>query len=195
MREHAMTDSSGYEETFRTITVDSLSDACVALFSDYGITLLKSDRPIEDDNQSDYSDLGFVALISLTNPDVRLSVVMQTQRNILEQSFPSDQTAFDDSLLQDWVGELSNQLSGRLKNKLLAVGCSLELGIPTVIQGERMHLDLPRRSEISRHGFMTESGQSILLSLTTLIAPGIKFDALDAHSEQSILDEGEMLFF
>ncbi len=186
---------SGYEENFRAITVDSLSDACVALFSNYGITLQTSDRPIEDDNRSDHSGLGFVALISLTNPEVRLSLVMQTHRNILEQSFPSDETVLDDSLLQDWIGELSNQLSGRLKNKLLAVGCRLELGIPTVIQGERMHLDLPRRSEISRHGFITETGQSILLSLTTLIAPGIKLDVLDTHAEQSILDEGEMLFF
>ena len=182
-------------ESFRAVTVDNLRDSCVSLFSDYGIALRTSGRAAGEDNQSDHSGLGFVALISLTNPEVRLSVAMQTQRNILEESFPSDPSALDDNLLQDWIGELSNQLSGRLKNKLLAIGCCLELGIPTVIQGEQLHLDLPRRSEISRHTFVSESGQLVLLSLTTLIAQDFELDTPDTCTEKEILDEGEMLFF
>jgi len=38
----------------------------------------------------------------------------------------------------DWVGELSNQLVGRFKNKVAAYGPLLDMGLPSVICGQNM---------------------------------------------------------
>lgn len=182
-------------EYFRSTVVNSLHDACVALFADYDLSLLESNLSRALDTHSSASDLDFVAMLSMTNPEVRLSIALQTERTVLEDSFPSEETMHDDRVLQDWIGELSNQLSGRMKNKLLPFGCCLDLGIPTVIQGENLHLDLPRRSEISQHTFITESGQAILISLTTLVDPDFRLVEQDISAATEVLDEGEMLFF
>jgi len=45
-------------------------------------------------------------------------------------------------ILQDWGGELANQLLGRLKSRLLAHGVTILLGTPTTVSG----LDLRVRS-------------------------------------------------
>ena len=44
---------------------------------------------------------------------------------------------------RDWVGELANQLVGRLKAKLLARGASIALSTPIVLRGVRL-CPLPR---------------------------------------------------
>jgi hypothetical protein len=44
---------------------------------------------------------------------------------------------------RDWVGELSNQLVGRLKAKLMARGATIALSTPVVLRGVRLS-PLPR---------------------------------------------------
>ena len=45
--------------------------------------------------------------------------------------------------MRDWVGELTNQLVGRLKSKLLARGIEIALTTPIVLSGVRLK-PLPR---------------------------------------------------
>jgi CheY-specific phosphatase CheX len=48
---------------------------------------------------------------------------------------------------RDWVGELANQLVGRLKSKLLARGTTIALTTPIVLSGVRLQ-PLPRSSAL-----------------------------------------------
>ena len=49
---------------------------------------------------------------------------------------------------KDWIGELSNQLAGRFKNKLSVFGLYPSLSTPTVIQGRDMKVSSPAASHI-----------------------------------------------
>ena len=179
----------------RLILLEQMNDACLALFSEYGLSLQLSNLTEQESIHTFTRDLGFVALISMTNSEIRLTIALQTRKDVLQDSFPVENKVTDNHELQDWIGELSNQLAGRIKNKMLGYGCLLDLGIPTVIQGKEMYLDLPRRSEISRYQFSSESGQVVLLSLSTLINSDYSLCAPGINEVTESLDEGELLFF
>jgi len=179
----------------RLIILEQLEGGCIELFSEYGISLQLSNSTVQESNCLLINNPGFIALISMTNPELRLTVALQTQKAVLEASFPSEQKVTALQQLQDWIGELSNQLAGRLKNKMRLYDCQLNLGIPTVIQGDNMYLDLPKRSEISQHSFTTSAGQILLLNLTTQIGNRVVFCEPDTYQNEEALDEGEMMFF
>jgi hypothetical protein len=44
--------------------------------------------------------------------------------------------------LLDWAGEVANQALGRLNNRFAALGCLFSLGIPTVVCGDDMRIDI-----------------------------------------------------
>jgi CheY-specific phosphatase CheX len=41
---------------------------------------------------------------------------------------------------EDWLGELTNQLVGRFKRRVVAHGVDFSLGTPTLISGDRLHV-------------------------------------------------------
>ena len=125
-------------------------------------------------------------------------------------SFPASEEDISDDELSDWLGELANQLADRFKNKVVPYGRKLELGVPTVIQGVGLKIDLPKSSEITEHQFISEQGeivergthQALLakdeiveLRLSTLIDKQFSLKILDETSKPEVLGEGEMLFF
>jgi hypothetical protein len=44
-------------------------------------------------------------------------------------------TGVNEERLEDWISELSNQLIGRLKSKLIIHNCQVSLGLPTTYFG------------------------------------------------------------
>jgi len=70
---------------------------------------------------------------------VSVMLCLNVPRSLLAETMPFEGDRGDDSLLVDWVLELSNRFLGRLKNKLVDHGCSLKMGLPkfcidTVVQ-------------------------------------------------------------
>ena len=61
---------------------------------------------------------------------------------------------------RDWVGELANQLVGRLKSKLLARGVTIALTTPVVLSGVRLQ-PLPR-SSVAPSVFDSPSGRVLV---------------------------------
>lgn len=93
-----------------------------------------------------------------------------------------------DARPRDWVGELANQLVGRLKSKLLARNASIAMTTPVVLSGVRIE-PLPRTS-IEPAVFDTTTGR-VLIWLEVEVDRGFRLD-----TERPIpATEGDLLVF
>lgn len=90
----------------------------------------------------------------------------------------------------DWVGEMTNQLLGRIKNKLLGHGLELLLSTPTVIYGCTVDAP-PRVGDRIRSGLASDRGK------VRAVFEYVASDALAFTVEASAgaADEGSAFFF
>jgi CheY-specific phosphatase CheX len=111
------------------------ADAVPEIFSTYGIEL----RPVDLTGQPSTS---FVTcgVIGFSGPVVRGALVVALTGGLAEKTNPVGA----DGNLRDWVGELANQLLGRIKLALLDHGVDIYLNLPAVLKGEHL-APIPRR--------------------------------------------------
>ncbi|GEM_PF-2591767 len=176
----------------RAALVDELSDSCIELFGDFGLKINPVKPGIEKDETPDESVLN--GFIGVTAEYLRASLVTRYAPAILQKTFPEKNQQVNQQDLRNWVGELSDLLSTRLKSKLLLYGCKLIVGIPTVVQGYDMEIDLPHRSEVSTHRFVTECGDEIVIKFSTLIKDNLVLYMPDRSIQTHYPLEGERLF-
>ena len=89
------------------IIEDLAQEACMSLFEAYGVKLLQQengDTPGGEDT--------LTGIIGFTGPGITGMCLVAASKEPLQASNPGGS-------LRDWVAELSNQLAGRLKHKLL----------------------------------------------------------------------------
>ncbi|HET9933656.1 MAG TPA: chemotaxis protein CheX [Polyangiaceae bacterium] len=105
--------------------VDTLTTrACEELFASYGVALTPVRGGFEDANESVLSGvMGFIGT------RLRGTCLLASVLGPLEASRPAGNNS------RDWIGELTNQLVGRLKTKLLARGVEVFLTTPIVLRG------------------------------------------------------------
>jgi CheY-specific phosphatase CheX len=102
-----------------------VSACCVELFSHYGVSV----EPTDDAAQA---NLVFCAAIGFTGKHLRGSLLLAASPEPLE-------LAGDDSRrLRDWLAELTNQMIGRVKSRLIACGTSIYYSTPIVLRGEHL---------------------------------------------------------
>ena len=110
------------------------ADACTELFGAYGVGLAPTKKTWADDDERLLSGImGFVGR------HVRGTCLLATTEKTLVESCPTQ------GKLRDWIGELTNQLVGRLKTKLLGCGVEVFVTTPIVLSGVRIQ-PLPRGS-------------------------------------------------
>jgi CheY-specific phosphatase CheX len=80
-------------------------------------------------------------------------VVAKTRAGLASNSVVSRSVARDWILMRDWVGELANQLVGRVKNRLLAFGLDMVVAPPVPLSGRALALALQQRREPREFAF------------------------------------------
>jgi hypothetical protein len=102
--------------------------ACVELFDAYGVRLV--DAPGGSWEHSDEAVLS--GSMGFVGPRLRGTCLLASSEGPLIASCPAGGRP------KDWIGELTNQLVGRLKTKLLARGVEVFLSTPIVLTGARI---------------------------------------------------------
>jgi hypothetical protein len=95
--------------------------------------------------------------------------------------------------IADWMGELSNQTLGRIKNRLLAYGVTLEMSTPTVLFG----LSISRRdtgSIVRREFSFCHGGETLSVSLDALASAGFELSRNESAIGAGVA-EGEIALF
>ena len=157
---------------------DLVHHACTELFSDYGVSLARGHFEWGDSNDPLLSSvMGFVG------DHLRGTCLLACEHAPLAASCPPGGRP------RDWIGELANQLVGRLKVKLLGYGENVALTTPIVLQGIRIQ-PLPR-SNVSPALF--SAGNGVVLSwLEVEVECGF---TLPAPQRADAGETGELMLF
>lgn len=155
---------------------DLARHAIVELFDDYGVSIFPGEAPDECSRPILCS-----GVVGFSGPGLRGSAVLSMSHEPLVRSMPVLGS------VTDWLSELSNQLVGRIKNKMLARGAVVYVTAPVVLRGS--HLVPQPRAELNPLLYYSEPG-NILLSVEVETSP----DFVLAQPEE-VVQEGELLLF
>jgi CheY-specific phosphatase CheX len=169
-------------------TLDALiGSACRALFESVGAKLEPVDKVV-----SAGDDVG--ATIGFTGSVLRGALVMISTKRLIQKVLPPEIVpGASDTQVADWMGELTNQLLGRIKNKLLSYGVTLEMSTPTVIFG----LELARKdtgASVRRHLAFRHENHPLLISFDAVGAPDLELSIPEEPVDPGIA-EGELALF
>jgi len=123
--------------------------ACTSLFQAYGVALQRVNEA-EASPATTPAPILYSGIVGFGGPGIRGACILAASEKPILQSNPVDGS------LRDWIAELSNQLVGRIKNKLLAHGTEVYVTTPVVLRGEHL-APMPRR-ELPPLSFKTDGG-------------------------------------
>lgn len=77
-----------------------------------------------------------VACIDAGSKELEITIGLELPMSVLAMSYPVPNiAAVDDEALEDWISEMSNQVVGRLKTKLMQHQQEITLGLPSTTFG------------------------------------------------------------
>jgi hypothetical protein len=169
-----------------------VDESAIELFSSHGIAI--ESRPVE----GSLPVLPIVSSIGFTSARLMGALVLSLDRDVAAACLPPNLrlTEAQDGILADWTGELSNQLLGRLKNRLHAAGIDIALSTPIVFVGREMH-HFPREPRVyRRRGFVAPGGAAGGVGIEFKADFEEDFEILETgEGSEAAVAEGEALFF
>ncbi len=129
-----------------------------------------------------------VSVIGYAADEVRGGLALGISKALAERTMPTADTP-----LYDWVGELANQILGRVRNKMLAYKVDLQIATPVVLHGLGVQVAPPGEG-LAKDVVCYRSGDDILqVLLEARFEEG--FEMPEQAEEDGVVDEGEMLLF
>ena len=155
-----------------------LAGSCIELFGAYGVHLAPDGSSWGTTNEPLLS-----GVIGFVGARVRGTCLLASTEPPITASCPPGGRP------RDWVGELTNQLMGRLKSKLVARELAVELSTPIVLSGVRIQ-PLPKAT--LEPTVLSSAQGSMLVWLEIETAPGFVLGA-ERHGLSG--SEGDVLLF
>lgn len=163
-----------------------MQSSAVELFQSRGIAVAPLPSSVGNPHQGAY--FGLAAVVSLTSPKASGSLTLSWADPVFSLFTPPVPAA---SLgARDLMRELTNQLAGRVKNRLLNFTLMLTIGVPTVLSGPALERQRPRRDTEVVFMFRTLRG-AIVVTLDL----SIDGDALSYSSTNRVAKEGDFIVF
>ncbi len=123
--------------------------------------------------------------IGLAGDEFKLSIVILASSGTIAPMCP-----IPGASTADWIGELANQLVGRLKNALIEYGHSGQLSLPVTLSGSG--LSLWNKTECPVTYFIHTKGGRVILRLEAEVNPDSVWELCDSPSAAA---EGSMCLF
>ncbi len=178
------------QEAFERI-LEVLSECGETLFLGSGLTTTR----LEWDEERAFPGGSVVAMLGYAGEALRGSLVLQTGWDVAKKLGPDGlyEGPVEDTL-RDVMGELANQLLGRLKNRLLPAGVVLNLATPTTACGSEVRLGSASVGRSRWIAFSCGAGP-ILIRFDASFAPDFRLGDLDAAPEAAPMTEGDLMLF
>lgn len=133
------------------------------------------------------------SIVRAAGPGLKLESVLLADVDFLAAVHPLSGDELTTSNLQDWAGELNNQLMGRLKTKCLMRDCAFELTVPKLATGSGLRTHLSRSCNYRHHRAMLPEGR-MCLSLAATLDPDFVLGET-ASDTSEVMTEGSFSFF
>lgn len=175
----------------RTYVEESLKESALELFrsEEFGLGDLHwQGAGMPDDRPS------VVAILGYTGNTIQGSLVLQATRTAVAGLVPAEMRDIAqgcDDLLRDHLGELANQLLGRVKNCLLEQGVVVAMATPTTAVGRDLSFG-SCSGDVSPEFAISWVGGRLLVRLDATISDDPVFATEDISSG---LSEGELVMF
>ena len=181
-----MIEHENAQSEFDELVARVLQEATSQLFESHGGIV---DASPQADLSDDQKDIPFLAAASgFTAENVRGSVSVILPAALASVLSPLE-IGEDLDAASDWVGELCNQLLGRLKNKLIGYGVELQVSIPALLQGNQMLL-VTLRAHAVTHCVRCPDGV-----VKILFHSKVEPELVIKPSEKEAQAEGDLLLF
>ncbi|MFN3200520.1 MAG: chemotaxis protein CheX [Bradymonadia bacterium] len=169
-------------DTYRKVFT-ILRDSTQGLYAAYGVELGKPQNRVPNHRDK----MGLSAVVGFTCDNVQGNMSLLTCTSALMATRPVEQIE-----VEDWIGELANQLSGRIKNQMLRYGVTLQLAPPIIFYGDRLRVWSPPEEISLRMMFGSDAGE-IAVTFSARAVRGQTIVLADTQSH--IQREGEIVLF
>lgn len=162
---------------------DLVFDCCKDLFSSYLLDVAprhRSDFPATE-------QLSLCGVMGFGGRQMRGALVLATTREPLEHTNPGSFTS-----QRDWVCELSNQLMGRVKNRLLTLGVEIHLATPAGLSGDNL---CPSPSKLRAPQVFAAANGFVCVWIDCEYLDGFELPTAPLESYEAPVAEGETLLF
>ncbi len=172
------------------VVIDLHAKSCAELFTVYGLTAhVRRDTSRKQPS----SRPSYASVLDAAGEGLRLSSTVSMDRELLALTHPSGAAAVRDRDLEDWCRELNNQLMGRVKNKLLRLGCEVSTGLPVLLSGNGVSVVVPPDVDSRQYFFTSEHG-SMTFTLAMLFTPSFAISSAPV-ADEDVKREGELSLF
>ena len=158
---------------------DVITKSTVLLFRDYGIELTPTAAPCPEHPVELCGGVGF------SGKNARGTLLCASSKEPLRR-LSEGKCASE----RDWLAEISNQLLGRIKSRLLRRGVEIMLSPPIVLRGE--HLAPLPRAKLVPLSFEMDGG-SVFVWLDVELDPAVDLASEEEHDVGLV--EGQSLIF
>ena len=163
-----------------------LQSSTVELFQSRGIAVAPLPSSVGNPYQATYFNLAGVVTLASAKANGSLSLSWgDTVFSLFTPPLPATSRGG-----RDLLRELTNQLAGRIKNRLLNFALVLDIGVPTVLSGQALEHQRPRRETDVVYMFRTLRGE-IVVTLDLQIDP----DGLSYSGTSRVAKEGDFIVF
>jgi CheY-specific phosphatase CheX len=156
-----------HELDIRRLFEEVSACACETLFGRYGVTV----RRTEEYEAPTCPEFYLCSIIGYTGTHIRGALVLALTEDLSGLSNPVARR--DRAIQRDWVGELSNQLLGEIKMRLLRRGVQIYMNLPSVLHGQHL-APLPRAKLKPLKFTVADGAAAVWIEIDT--APGFKIE-------------------
>jgi hypothetical protein len=137
-----------------------------------------------------------IACIDGGSEDIEFMVALQLPLEVLAMTYPVAEgiTTIEENRLEDWISELSNQLIGKLKAKLIEHDCYVNIGLPTTYFGADVDELLSQNSAIA-HYYFDIDGQICGCSISIEVFDDAMSFSIERNQSVDLQEGGELEFF
>jgi hypothetical protein len=137
----------------------------------------------------------YVSVLGAIGNGLALSSMLAIDADLLARIHPLSSSAVSEPELEDWCRELNNQLVGRMKNKLLRYDIAVNLGLPTLLTGNRIKAVSGPELTVMEHVFQF-GDNSMALTLSIFVEAGFELKKTKSDAaEGETLTEGCVALF
>jgi hypothetical protein len=163
-----------------------LQSSTVELFQSRGIAVAPLPSSVGNPHQATYFNLA--GMVSLSSAKAHGSLSLSWGDAVFSLFTPP--VLASSRAGRDLLRELTNQLAGRIKNRLLNFALMLNIGVPTVLSGQAFEQQRPRRDTDVVYLFRTLRGE-IVVTMDLQIDP----DGLSYAGTNRVAKEGDFIAF